>query len=153
MKGISWKEAKNRLLENSEFVLELEKAEPEFQALRQLIRLRKEKKISQQILAEKTKMRQSHIARLESGEIRPSIEMLKRYANGLEQVLSFNIVSKEEFLNKIEYIIVNDFTAVECGVTINLDDHRRMWSETYRSNEIIPCKVISIEKLEKLGAA
>jgi len=152
MKGISWKEAKNILLGNSEFILELEKAEPEFQALKKLIRLRKQKKISQQILAERIKMRQSHIARLESGEIRPSIEMLKRYANGLEQVLSFNIVSKEEFLNKIEYIIVNDLTPVECGVIIDLDDHRRMWSEKYHSGETMPWREISLEKLEKSGA-
>lgn len=150
MKGISWKEAKKRLLENSEFVLELEKAEPELQALRKLIRLRKQKNISQQVLAERTGMRQSHIARLESGEIRPSIEMLKRYANGLEQVLSLNIVSKEEFFNKIQYII-DDPNPVEYRVTINIDNHRRLiWTEKYRSDKTIPDNVVY---LEKLGAA
>jgi transcriptional regulator with XRE-family HTH domain len=67
--------------------------EPEFQALRQLILLRKKLKITQQKLAEKINMRQSHIARLETGEVTPTLKVLKKYANGLNQVISFNIIS------------------------------------------------------------
>lgn len=94
---ISWEEGEKILLQNPEFILERERTEPEFQALRQLILLRKQERISQQVLAMKIKMRQSHIARLESGEVRPSIKILKRYAEGLGQVLSFNIISEKEF--------------------------------------------------------
>lgn len=97
MKGISWEEGEKILLQNPEFVAEHERTEPEFQALRKLIILRKKEKISQQALAMRINMRQSHIARLESGEIRPSINALKRYAEGLGQVLTFNIVSEKEF--------------------------------------------------------
>jgi DNA-binding XRE family transcriptional regulator len=87
MKGISWEEGERILLRNPEFVKERERTEPEFQALRKLILLRKEGRISQQDLADKINMRQSHIARLESGEVRPSIKMLKRYANGMGYTL------------------------------------------------------------------
>jgi predicted transcriptional regulator len=99
MKGISWEEGERILLQNPELVLERERTEPEFQALRQLILLRKQDKISQQILAERTHMKQSHIARLESGEVRPSLMMLKRYAKGLGRVLCFNIITEDEFFN------------------------------------------------------
>jgi transcriptional regulator with XRE-family HTH domain len=42
--------------------------------------------MSQQALADKVNMKQSHIARLESGEVRPSIKMLKRYAGVLDRL-------------------------------------------------------------------
>ena len=150
MKGISWKEAKRRLLDNPEFVLELEKTEPEFQTLRQLIRLRKLKKISQQVLAERTGMRQSHIARLESGEIRPSIVMLKRYANGLGYALSLNIVPKEEYFNEIKHNLA-DLNSIEYKVVTNKENLiKHTWTKEYKSDEIIPDNVVY---LEKLGAA
>jgi len=57
MKGISWEEGEKILLQNPEFVKERERTEPEFQALRKLILLRKEGKISQQDLANKINMR------------------------------------------------------------------------------------------------
>jgi transcriptional regulator with XRE-family HTH domain len=60
--------------------------------------------MSQQALADKVNMKQSHIARLESGEVRPSIKMLKRYAGGLEQVILFNIAPEEEFINNCHSI-------------------------------------------------
>lgn len=46
-------------------------------------------------------MRQSHLARLESGEVTPSLKILKRYASGLGQVISFIIISKKEYLKKL----------------------------------------------------
>jgi len=96
-KYISREEVEKLFLQNPEFVKEHERTEPEFQALRQLILKRKQEKISQQALAIKINMKQSHIARLESGEVKPSLKMLKRYAMGLGQVLSFTIISEKEF--------------------------------------------------------
>ena len=92
MKGISWEEGEKILLQNPEFAKERKRTEPEFQALRKLILLRKESKMSQEALANKVSMRQSHIARLESGEIRPTIKMLKRYANGLGYALELSLI-------------------------------------------------------------
>jgi DNA-binding XRE family transcriptional regulator len=92
MKEIPWEEGEKRILCNPKIVKECEKAEPEFQALRQLILLRKKNKISQQKLAEITNSRQSHIARLETGEITPSIKALKRYARGLGYTFEFNLI-------------------------------------------------------------
>lgn len=102
-KEISWEEGEKRLLQNPEVLKECEKLEPEFQALRELILLRKKFKISQQKLAEIINMRQSHIARLETGEVSPSLKVLKRYANGLNQVISFNIIPQEEYYKNCRY--------------------------------------------------
>lgn len=100
IKGISWEEGEKILLQNPKLILERERTGPEFQALRQLILLRKQNKISQEKLAERIQRRQSHIARLKSGEVVPSLVMLKRYARGLGQVLSFNIIPEKEFYEK-----------------------------------------------------
>jgi len=89
---ISREEVEKILLQNPEFVKEHERTEPEFQALRQLILLRKINKISQQRLAEIINSRQSHIARLETGEVSPSLKTLKRYASGLGYALELNLI-------------------------------------------------------------
>jgi DNA-binding XRE family transcriptional regulator len=103
-KELSWEEVEAKLLENPEVVKESEKLEPEFQALRKLILLRRRNKITQQDLAEKINMRQSHIARLESGEITPTLKILKRYADGLNLVITFNIISLEEYTKENMHI-------------------------------------------------
>jgi transcriptional regulator with XRE-family HTH domain len=59
--------------------------------------LRKKNKITQQKLAGKISMRQSHTARLENGEVRPSLKILKRYASGLGQIVPFNIIPMKEY--------------------------------------------------------
>lgn len=99
-KEISWEEGERRLLKDPEVAKECEKLEPEFQALRKLIYLRKKSKISQQKLAERINMRQSHISRLETGEVPPTVKTLKRYAKGLDRVLEFNIIKQDEYDKK-----------------------------------------------------
>ena len=92
MKEISWEEGEKIILNDPEVIKECEKAEPEFQALRRLILLRKKKLISQEKLAKLINSHQSHIARLETGEVSPSIRALKRYAEGLGFKIELNFV-------------------------------------------------------------
>ncbi len=103
MKEISWEEGEKRLFINPKIAEACKKLEPEFQALRKLILLRKKSKISQQKLAERINMQQSHIARLESGEVAPTVKILKRYASGLNQVILFSIISEEKYLKNPGY--------------------------------------------------
>ncbi len=49
-------------------------------------------------------MRQSHIARLETGEITPTLKILKKYADGLNQVITFSIISREEYYKNYKYM-------------------------------------------------
>ncbi len=103
MKEISWEEGEKRILKNPEVVKECERAEPEFQALRQLILLRKKYNISQQKLAKLTNSHQSHIARLETGEVPPSLKTLKRYAQGLGYAVEFNFIPIEDYHGNYKY--------------------------------------------------
>ena len=95
MKTISWEEGEKRLLSNAEVLKECQKLEPEFRVLRELIHLRKEKKISQEELATSVKMKQSNVARLERGESTPTLKMLQKYAEALGQVINIEIVPKK----------------------------------------------------------
>ena len=104
MKEISWEEGEKRILKNPEVAKECEKAEPEFQALRQLILLRRKNKISQQKLAELINSHQSHIARLETGEVPPSLKALKRYAHGLGYIVEFNFIPVKDSHRNYNYI-------------------------------------------------
>jgi len=104
MKEISWEEGEKRILRNSEVAKECEKAEPEFQALRRLILLRKKNKISQQKLAKLTNSHQSHIARLETGEVPPSLKILKRYASGLGYKLELTFIPIRDSHGNYTYI-------------------------------------------------
>ena len=104
MKEISWEEGEKRILKNPEVAKECEKAEPEFQALRQLILLRRKNKISQQKLAKLINSHQSHIARLETGEVPPSLKALKRYAHGLGYIVKFNFIPVKDSHRNYNYI-------------------------------------------------
>ena len=98
MKTISWEEGERRLLRNAEVFEECQRLEPEFKILRQLIYLRKEKKISQEEIARLTKMKQSNIARLESGESTPTIKVLQKYAEALGQFINMEIVPNNRLI-------------------------------------------------------
>ena len=101
MKTISWEEGEKRLLSNFEVLKECQKLEPEFRILRELIYLRKEKRISQEELARLIKIKQSNIARLERGESAPTFKILQKYAEGLGQFINMEIIPKERYFNKL----------------------------------------------------
>lgn len=101
MKTISWEEGERRLLRNAEVLEECQRLEPEFKILRQLIYLRKEKKISQEEIASLARMKQSNVARLERGESTPTFKILQRYAEALGQFINIEIVPKERHSSKV----------------------------------------------------
>ena len=94
---MSWEEGEKRLLSNFEVLKECQKLEPEFRILRELIYLRKEKRISQEELAKLIKIKQSNIARLERGESTPTFKILQKYAEGLGQFINMEIIPKERY--------------------------------------------------------
>ncbi|MDG2941165.1 helix-turn-helix domain-containing protein [Exercitatus varius] len=56
---------------------------PQYELIRQIIKLRQEQHLTQKALAEKTGIAQSAISRFESGNHNPSLEFLRRLALGL----------------------------------------------------------------------
>ena len=74
---------KQQILQKSDVKAEYDLLTPQYDVIRQLIRLRQEQKLTQKALAEKTGIAQSAISRFESGNHNPSLEFLQRLAQGL----------------------------------------------------------------------
>ncbi|MHB1275365.1 MAG: helix-turn-helix domain-containing protein [Candidatus Humimicrobiaceae bacterium] len=92
---MNWKEAKEILIKNDPLLkAELEKLEPKYQIIRQVIELRIKSKLTQKQLAEKINDKQSNIARLENGNVNPSIDKLIQIANGLNADIEVKFIPR-----------------------------------------------------------
>jgi len=77
-------------LKDPEFKKAWENSQLEYQLACQLIKKRLSKKLSQRELARKIKTSPAVISRLETMTANPSLDLLKRIANGLNLKLSIN---------------------------------------------------------------
>jgi DNA-binding XRE family transcriptional regulator len=68
---------------------EYDALEEEFRLVREIIRARQERRMSQAELAEKVGMKQAAIARLESGQSNPSYKTLYKVAKALDKKIAF----------------------------------------------------------------
>lgn len=95
---ITYKEYKNKCLEDSNFKKEYDDLEPEYDIINAMIKARKEKGLTQKQLSELTGISQADISRIENGTRNPSLEMIKRLAAGvgMRLKLEFIPVSKKE---------------------------------------------------------
>ncbi len=85
---MDFKEYKKKALkDNPELYEEYKALEPEYELIKQIIRIRNEQKLTQQELADRTGTKQSNISRLEKGEYNPSLKFLKKLAQGLGKEL------------------------------------------------------------------
>ena len=91
---MDWKEAKEIINKDPEVLEEIERLEPFYQIIDQLLSLRKEKNLTQRELAGLINTTQSCIARLESGDYNPSLDFLKKIAEVLDANLEVNFISK-----------------------------------------------------------
>lgn len=95
---ITYKEYKNKCLEDSNFKKEYDDLEPEYDIINAMIKARKERGLTQKQLSELTGISQADISRIENGTRNPSLEMIKRLATGMGMrlKLEFIPVSKVE---------------------------------------------------------
>ena len=85
---MNFKEYKEKALkENPELYEEYKELEPEYELIKQVIKIRKDQELTQKELADRTGTRQSNISRLEQGESNPSLKFLKKLAQGLGKEL------------------------------------------------------------------
>ena len=91
---MDWKEHKKRLLANPEFKAEYERLEPAYRLAANLIRLRLQRGLTQEQLAERLHTKQESIARLESGGSLPSLSMMKKIADALDADLEIQLRPK-----------------------------------------------------------
>lgn len=77
-----------------EVLVERQKERVKNQILTSYIKLRKEKGITQQEIADRTGMKRTNVARIESGKNAPTIEVLVKLAAALDMELEIRLVER-----------------------------------------------------------
>ena len=88
--GRTYKEFLDEKLQDPEFKKEWDELEPEYQLVRAVLNGREKQKLSQRQLSERTGITQADISRIESGEANPTLETIKRIADGLGMSLTIS---------------------------------------------------------------
>ncbi len=83
-------------LQDEEFKKEYENLQPEFDIIRAMVDARTSQNLTQKQLAERTGINQADISKLENGTRNPSINLLKRLAEGMDMVLKIEFVPKQK---------------------------------------------------------
>ena len=83
-------------LKNPEFRKEYEAIQPEMAVIQAMIDARTSQNLTQKELAKRTGIHQSDISKLENGTRNPSINILKRLADGMDMVLKIEFVPKQK---------------------------------------------------------
>ena len=92
----SLKQYKETQMKNPEFAKEYESIQPEMDDIRAIIEARTSQNITQKELAERTGINQADISKLENGTRNPSVNLLKRLADGMGMVLKIEFVPKQK---------------------------------------------------------
>lgn len=86
---------KEKQMQDSLFVKEYEAIQPELDVIRAIVDARTSQNITQKELAERTGINQADISKLENGTRNPSVNLLKRLAEGMGMVLKIEFVPKQ----------------------------------------------------------
>lgn len=85
---------KKEQMQNPEFAKEYEAIQPEMDVIRAIVDARISQNLTQKQLAERTGINQADISKLENGTRNPSVNLLKRLAEGMDMVLKIEFVPK-----------------------------------------------------------
>jgi len=83
-------------LQDKEFKKEYDNLQPEFDVIRAIAYARASQKLTQKQLAERSGINQADISKLENGTRNPSINLLKRLAEGMDMALKIEFVPKQK---------------------------------------------------------
>lgn len=81
-------------MENPEFKKEWDNLESEFDMIQSLIDARKSRNMTQKQLAQRTGVNQADISKIETGNGNPTLNLLKRLADGMDMNLKLEFVPK-----------------------------------------------------------
>lgn len=90
------KEYKTEQMKDTEFAKEYESIQPEMDVIRAIVEARTSQNLTQKELAERTGINQADISKLENGTRNPSVNLLKRLADGMGMVLKIEFVPKQK---------------------------------------------------------
>lgn len=82
-------------LKDEEFRKEYEAIQPEMDVIRAIVDARTFQNLTQKELAERTGINQADISKLENGTRNPSVNLLKRLAEGMGMTLRIEFVPKQ----------------------------------------------------------
>ena len=83
------------LLEDKALKEEYDALTPEYDLIQALIDARKSQNLTQKELSERTGITQADISRIENGTRNPSLNMIKRLADGMGMVLKLEFIKAE----------------------------------------------------------
>lgn len=83
-------------LQNEDFRKEYEAIQPEMDVIRAIVEARTSQNLTQKELAERTGINQADISKLENGTRNPSVNLLKRLADGMGMMLKIEFVTKQK---------------------------------------------------------
>jgi len=81
-------------LEDEEFRNEYQAIQPEMDVIKAIVEARTSQNLTQKELAERTGINQADISKLENGTRNPSVNLLKRLADGMGMALRIEFVPK-----------------------------------------------------------
>ncbi len=88
----SYKEYKEKALQNAEVKEEYDALQPEYDIIQAMISARVNQNLTQKELSERTGITQADISRIENGTRNPSLSMVKRLAEGLGMQLKLEFI-------------------------------------------------------------
>lgn len=83
-------------MKDEEFRKEYEAIQPEMDVIRAIVDARTSQNLTQKELAERTGINQADISKLENGTRNPSVNLLKRLAEGMGMALRIEFVPKQQ---------------------------------------------------------
>ena len=83
-------------LKDEAFRKEYEAIQPEMDVIRAIVDARTSQNLTQKELAERTGINQADISKLENGTRNPSVNLLKRLADGMGMTLRIEFVPKQQ---------------------------------------------------------
>lgn len=92
----TFKDYKKQQMQDTELSREYEAIQPEMDVIRAIVNARTSQNLTQNELAKRTGINQADISKLENGTRNPSINLLKRLAEGMGMNLKIEFVPKQK---------------------------------------------------------
>ena len=87
---------KKQQMQDPELVREYEAIQPEMDVIRAIVNARTSQNLTQNELAKRTGINQADISKLENGTRNPSVNLLKRLAEGMGMSLKMEFIPKQK---------------------------------------------------------
>ena len=93
---ITFDDMLNEQLQDPEFRKEYEAIQPELDVIRAIVDARISQNLTQKELSERSGINQADISKIENGTRNPSLNLLKRLADGMGMTLKIEFVPKQQ---------------------------------------------------------